>query len=51
VDLLGLVVDDFLKGVDLQVQYPRVYQRLLSDAAYRAAFLEILEFATGKAEE
>ncbi len=47
-DLLGLVVDDFLKGVDLEVQYPQVYQWLLHAAAYRAAFLDILELTMGE---
>jgi hypothetical protein len=42
-DMLSLVVDDALKGVDITSQYPAFYQKLLADAELRQAFLDALD--------
>lgn len=44
-EMLTLVINDTLRGVDIQKQYPAFYQRLTEDAALRDAFLDILEMA------
>ncbi len=44
-EMLSLVVDDALKGVDIQKQYPQYFQRLLKEPALRDAFLEVMDLA------
>lgn len=40
--MLSLVVNDALEGVDVTVQYPTFYRKLLADAQLRGAFLDAL---------
>lgn len=50
--MLSLVVNDALEGVDITVQYPNFYRKLLDDAELRQAFLDALAILTGdEAEE
>jgi hypothetical protein len=42
-EVLSLIVDEALKGVDIESQYPDFYGRLLKNAALRDAFLDTLE--------
>lgn len=41
-EMLSLVVNDALKGVDIATRYPDFYQELLRDSSLRQAFLDIL---------
>lgn len=41
-DMLSLMVNEALKGVDITAQYPDFYQELLTNAALREAFLDVL---------
>ncbi|HNB51142.1 MAG TPA: hypothetical protein PK530_04335, partial [Anaerolineales bacterium] len=45
-DMLSLVVNDALHGIDIQKQYPAFYQKLTVDGALRDAFLEIMEMVS-----
>lgn len=50
--MLSLVVNDALEGVDITVQYPKFYRKLLADAELRQAFLDVLTILSGdEAEE
>lgn len=42
-DMLSLVVNDALQGVDIIEQYPDFYQKLLADAELRQGFLDALD--------
>lgn len=42
-EMLSLMVDETLKGVDLKTRYPAFYQKLLKNPALRQAFMDILE--------
>jgi hypothetical protein len=44
-EMLSLVVNDALHGVDIQKRYPAFYQRLTEEPGLRDAFLEIFEMA------
>lgn len=44
-DMLSLVINDALQGIDIQKQYPAFYKQLTTDRALRDAFLEIMEIA------
>ncbi|HNB54716.1 MAG TPA: hypothetical protein PK530_22395, partial [Anaerolineales bacterium] len=51
-ELLSLVVNDALNGVDIQKQYPAFYKRLVEEPGLRDAFLDVLEMAEeGENEE
>jgi hypothetical protein len=45
--MLSLIVNDALEGVDITVQYPNLYRKLLADAELRQAFLDALAVLTG----
>jgi hypothetical protein len=42
-EMLSLIVNDVLKGVDIAARYPTFYQELLKNSNLRQAFLEALE--------
>ena len=42
-EMLTLVVDETLKGVDIKIRYPDFYQKLFSNAELRQVFLDTLE--------
>ncbi len=42
-DMLSLVVDDALQGVDIIKQYPAFYRKLLNNSELRQAFLDALD--------
>jgi hypothetical protein len=42
-EMLSLIVDETLKGVDIETRYPDFYQKLFGNAALRQVFLETLE--------
>jgi hypothetical protein len=44
-EMLSLMVDETLKGVDIKIHYPDFYRRLFSNAMLRQTFLDILELA------
>lgn len=46
-EMLSLMVDETLKGVDLKTRYPIFYQKLLNNAELRQAFVDILESVDG----
>ncbi|MDX9991053.1 MAG: hypothetical protein RBS68_03285 [Anaerolineales bacterium] len=48
--MLSLIVDEALKGVDIEIQYPDFYGRLLKNAALRQAFLDTLELIEAEKE-
>lgn len=51
-EMLSLVVNDALHGVDIQKQYPAFYKRLVEEPGLRDAFLDVLEMAEeGENEE
>lgn len=43
VEMLSLVINDTITGIDIATQYPDFYQELLSNPALREAFLDTLE--------
>lgn len=45
--MLSLVVNDALEGVDITVRYPGFYRKLLADGELRQAFLDALAVLTG----
>lgn len=49
--VLSLVVNDALEGVDITVQYPNFYRKLLADAELRQAFLDALAILSGDAAD
>ncbi len=50
--MLSLVVNDALAGVDITAQYPNFYRKLLADAELRQTFLDALAILSGdEAEE
>lgn len=51
-EMLSLMVNEAIKGVDIETRYPDFYQKLLRNAALRQAFLDTLEMLeAGKAGE
>ncbi len=42
-EMISLIVEETIKGVDISKRYPTFYQKLLSDSSLRQAFLETLE--------
>lgn len=42
-EMLSLIIDDALKGVDISVRYPTFYRKLLNNADLRQAFVDALE--------
>ncbi len=44
-EMLSLVINDALHGVDIEQQYPSFYKKLIQEAALREAFLDILDMA------
>jgi hypothetical protein len=49
-EVLSLIVDEALKGVDIEIQYPDFYGRLLKNAALRQAFIDTLEMMEAEKE-
>ena len=41
--ILSIVVDDAINGIDIIVEYPDFYQRMLANKSLRQAFIEALE--------
>lgn len=46
--MLSLVVNDALEGVDITARYPAFYRKLLADAELRQMFLDALVILTGE---
>jgi hypothetical protein len=44
-EMLSLMVDETLKGVDIKIYYPAFYRQLFSNAVLRQVFLDTLELA------
>lgn len=44
-EMLSLVINDALHGIDIEKKYPAFYKRLTEEAALRDAFLEIMDMA------
>ncbi len=42
-EMLSLIIDEVLKGVDISVRYPTFYQKLLHNADLRQTFVDVLE--------
>ncbi len=42
-EMLSLVVDEAIKGIDIAERYPEFYKKLLANASLREAFLDALE--------
>jgi hypothetical protein len=43
VEMLSMILDEVIKGVDIAERYPSFYQKLMQDAELRAMFLDTLE--------
>jgi len=50
-EMLSLVINDAIHGVDIQKQYPSFYKKLTEDAVLRDAFLDILDMAQEEGSE
>jgi hypothetical protein len=42
-EMVSLIVDETIKGVDIKIRYPDFYQKLLSNTELRQVFLDTLE--------
>jgi hypothetical protein len=42
-EMLSLMIDEVLKGVDISMRYPTFYRKLLKNAELRQTFIEVLE--------
>jgi hypothetical protein len=42
-ELLALMVDEALRGVDIPQRYPLIWQKMIADAALHEAFVDCLE--------
>jgi hypothetical protein len=47
-EMLSLMVDETLKGVDIEARYPAFYRKLFSNAVLRQVFLDLLGLAESK---